>query len=296
MPSLGVFGDAGLGLLELRHHPRIEQTRHVEEGIVERPQPDHGRDIIRFGEYRDLRLGFIDVREKILRRRREILLDAGLRRLQDVAILIDQHGARQIARLRTCRQQLTKRSAILVEQRAGVGDIVGHPQNIAADQLRVFVGIGAGDNQRVLDHFARRPREQPIKTAIDGHVGDDGYHDGRQHRNHREQADDLDVESRRRPAAAAGLHHQPDFADDDPDQEQDGGGVDEQERADHFARRLDPRQPRQHHEGKERRQQRQADRERRQHLPQGPPLGFGERRVERCGRGVCAGHSGMLML
>ena len=173
---LGVFGDAGLGLLELRHHPRIEQTRHVEEGIVERPQPDHGRDIIRFGEHRDLRLGFIDVGEKFLRRRREILLNAGLRRLQDIAILIDQHGARQIARLRACRQQLAKRSAILVVQRAGVGDIVGHAQNVAADQLRVFVGIGARNDQRVLDHLARRPREQPIEAAIDGHVGDDRHH------------------------------------------------------------------------------------------------------------------------
>ena len=66
MPSwrdfeLGVFGDAGLGLPELRDHARIEQPRHIEEGVVERAQPDHGGDVIRFGEHRDLRLGFVDV-------------------------------------------------------------------------------------------------------------------------------------------------------------------------------------------------------------------------------------------
>ncbi len=34
--DLGVFGDAGLGLLELRDHVGIEQPRYVEEGVVER--------------------------------------------------------------------------------------------------------------------------------------------------------------------------------------------------------------------------------------------------------------------
>ena len=52
------------------------------------------------------------------------------------------------------------------------------------------------------------------------------------------------------------------------------------------------RQAGEHHEGEEGRQQGQADRKRRQQPPQGPPLGFGERRIERWGRGVCAGHSG----
>ncbi len=40
MPSrrdfdLGIFGDAGLGLLELADHARIEQARDVKEGVVE---------------------------------------------------------------------------------------------------------------------------------------------------------------------------------------------------------------------------------------------------------------------
>ena len=48
----------------------------------------------------------------------------------------------------------------------------------------------------------------------------------------------------------------PDFADDDADQQQDGRGIDQQEGVDHVALRLDRGQPRQHHEGQERRQQR----------------------------------------
>ena len=56
--------------------------------------------------------------------------------LQDIAVLVDQHRARQIARGGACGQQLAKRSAILIVQRPGVGDIVGHSQNIAANELR----------------------------------------------------------------------------------------------------------------------------------------------------------------
>ena len=54
MPSrrdfdLGVFGDAGLGLLELADDARIEQPRDVEEGVVEGAQADHGGDVVRLG-------------------------------------------------------------------------------------------------------------------------------------------------------------------------------------------------------------------------------------------------------
>ncbi len=103
-----------------------------------------------------------------------------------------------------------------------MGDIVGHSENVATNELRMFVHVGARNGQRVLDHLARRPGKQPIEAAIDGHVGDDRHQHGRQHRDDGKQADDLDVQPCRRPAAAAGLHHLPDFADDDADQQQDG--------------------------------------------------------------------------
>jgi hypothetical protein len=80
-----------------------------------------------------------------------------LRSLQNSAVLVDQHRARQIARGGACGQKLAKRSAILIVQRPGVGDVVGHSQNVAADQLRVLLHIGVGDDQGVLDHLAHRP-------------------------------------------------------------------------------------------------------------------------------------------
>ena len=70
--------------------------------------------------------------------------------------------------------------------------------------------------------LARRAREQPVEAAVDGDVGDDRHQHRRQHRDDRKQADDLDVQPCRGPAAAPGLNHLPDLADDDPDQQQDG--------------------------------------------------------------------------
>ena len=71
--------------------------------------------------------------------------------------------------------------------------------------------------------------------------------------------------------------------------------VDHQEGADDVAGRLDRGQPRQHHEGEEGRQQRDADGERRKPSPQGKSLTFGKQRVEGCGRSLCARHSGKVI-
>ena len=118
----------------------------------------------------------------------------------------------------------------------------------------MFVGVGAGDDERILDHLARRAGEQPVEAAVDGDVGNDGYQHRRQHRDHRKQADDLDMQPCRRPPAPPRLHHLPDFADDDGYQQQDGRGIDQEERIDDVAGRFDRRQAAEHHEGQERRQ------------------------------------------
>ncbi|GCC48746.1 hypothetical protein chiPu_0032658, partial [Chiloscyllium punctatum] len=122
--------------------------------------------------------------------------------------------------------------------------------------------------QRVLDHLLGGAREQPVEAALDRDVGDDRHQHGGQHRDHREQADDLDVQPRRRPAPPPRLHHLPDFPDNDADQQQDRAGIDQQEGADHLGRRLDRGQAGQHHEGEEGGQQRDGHGERRQPAPQ----------------------------
>ena len=52
--ELGIFGDAFLGLRELRDHARIEQARDVEIHVVVTVQLDDGGDVIAFGNQRDL--------------------------------------------------------------------------------------------------------------------------------------------------------------------------------------------------------------------------------------------------
>ena len=116
-----------------------------------------------------------------------------MRGFQHVAILVDQHDARQVPLGGTRCEQFAERPAFLVEQGPRVGNIVRHAQNIAADQLRVFIGVGARNDQGIFDHRPGRPRKQPVKAAVDGDIGNDGDQHGRQDRNDREQADDLDV-------------------------------------------------------------------------------------------------------
>jgi hypothetical protein len=277
-------------LPQLGDHARIEQPGDIQERIVERAQTNDRGDVICFNH--DLRLGFVEVLDELRRRLAEILLDAGLRALQNVGFLVEQHRTRKIARGSACRQHITERPAVLVEQRPRIGDIVRHPQDVAANELGVFVEIGAGDDQGVLDRRLGRSGKQPVETAIDGDVGDDRHQHRRQHRDHRKQADDLNVQPGRGAPATARLHQLPDFADDDADQQQNGGGIDQQERHHHVAGGLDRGQARKHHEGETGRQQREADRERRHQAAQGPCLGLDERWFKRWDRSVCAGHSG----
>jgi len=181
--DLRIFGDTQLGLLELRHHARIKQARDIQEGVVERAQPYYRCDVIGVRKDRDLRLAIGDVAQDFRRRQLETALNAGLRRLQDIGILVDQHRAGEIARSRAGRQELQERAAILVVKRPGAGGVAGHGEDIAAYQLGVLIGVGPRDTQRVLDRLARRPGEQPVEAALDRDIGDDGDEHGRQHRN-----------------------------------------------------------------------------------------------------------------
>ena len=97
--------------------------------------------------------------------------------------------------------------AILVEDRLGARQVVGHGQDIAADRLGVLADISIGHDQRLLDHGAGAGREEAVEAAVERGRG----YDGDQHRRHRgddrKQADDLDVKARAGAAAAARLDH-----------------------------------------------------------------------------------------
>ena len=65
--QLGIFGDTGLGLPQLRDHAWIEHARDVEERVGEGAQPDHGGDVVGLDEDSDLRLVFVDAAEELRR-------------------------------------------------------------------------------------------------------------------------------------------------------------------------------------------------------------------------------------
>ena len=84
------------------------------------------------------------------------------------------------------------------------------------------------------------------------------------------------MQLRRGATAPTGLNQRPDLAGDNADEQKDGAGVDQQECDDDPMGRLDRREADQNHEGQERRQQREADRDRRQQPAQSPAARLGE--------------------
>ena len=67
----GVFAHARARRLQLRHHARIEQPRHVQIIVVVFLQLDDGGDVIGVGQQHDLRLFVADARQRVARRHGE---------------------------------------------------------------------------------------------------------------------------------------------------------------------------------------------------------------------------------
>ena len=170
--------------------------------------------------------------------------------------------------------------AVLVEQRLGAAEVVGHRQILAADRCGVLGHIGVGHDQRLLDHGARARREETVEAAVERRGGDDGDENGGHRGDDREQADDLHMQPRAGAAAPARLDDNPDFAPDDGEQQKPGDGVAEQQLDDHLVDRRDRRQAGEHQEGGGGRQQRDADGDRPDE-PRGDGHRRGGRRIER---------------
>ena len=129
--------------------------------------------------------------------------------------------------------------AVLIEQRLGPADVVAHRHILAADVGGVLGHIGIGHDQRLFDHGARPCRKETVEPAIERRRGHDGDKNGRNRRDHRKQADDLNVQPRAGPAAAAGLDDDKDFATDYGEQEQAGNRIAKQKLHDHVVDRRD---------------------------------------------------------
>ena len=136
--------------------------------------------------------------------------------------------------------------AVLIEHRLGPAEVVGHRHILAADVGGVLGHIGVGHDQRLFDHGARARRKETVEPAIERRRGHDGDEDGRNRGDHREQADDLNVQPRAGAAAAARLDDDPDFAPDDGEQEQAGDGIAKQQLDDHLVDRRDRGQTGEH--------------------------------------------------
>ena len=193
--EIGIFADVLLRRTQLLHHARVEQAGDVEIHIVVAAQLDDRGDVIALGDERDLRIGFGGLAEQLRRRQHDFRRHRHVGALDRRTVGLDDNGGREIAAGGLRGEEFAELIAILIEDRLGAAKVVGHGQNLAADRLGVLVHIGVRDNQRLLDHGARARREETVEAAIERRRRDQGDKNCRHRGDHREQADDLDVQA-----------------------------------------------------------------------------------------------------
>ncbi len=109
--------DAGARLAQLRDDARIETAHDVKINVVVVAQLDDGGDVIGIRYDRDLRFVLVQCRQRLLRRRDEILGIAAAGALDHVEVAVDDHGRRQTADRGLRGQKLVKALAVVIEQR-----------------------------------------------------------------------------------------------------------------------------------------------------------------------------------
>ena len=211
------------------------------------------------GSESDLRLGFGDLAERFRFRQHRLRGDGNVGAIDDLAVRREDEHGRETAPGGLLGQEFVELVAVLVEQRLGAGQLIGHGQDFAVHGLETFAEISVGDEIRSLDDGARARGEVAIEAAIERRRGDHRDKHGGNRGDDGEQADDLHMQARSGVAAAAGLDHDPDFQPDDGEQQDAGPGIDRKQRHDNALDRVDRRHPGQHQEGGGGREQRHAD-------------------------------------
>ena len=79
-----------------------------------------------------------------------------MRRYKHMAFFINQHRAPKVAGIGARGQELEKCHAILVVQRPCIGNVVGHAEDVAPNQLGVLVRIGVRNDPRVFNDLFDR--------------------------------------------------------------------------------------------------------------------------------------------
>ncbi len=177
--------------VRLLHHGRVEHLRDVKVHVVVTVQLHCSGDVVALRNESDLRLGFGDLSQQLRGRQHNRLRHGNVGALHSRAIGPDNDGGGQPPPFGLRGQKLAELVAVLIEQWLGAGKIVGHSQDLAADDLGMISHISVGDDQRLLDHGLRAGREKTVEAAVESRARDDGHKDGRNRGNDNEQADDL---------------------------------------------------------------------------------------------------------
>ena len=138
----GVFLRALARRLQLRHHARVEQPRHVQIIVVVFVDLDDGGDVIGVGQQDDLRLLDGDLRQRLARRNGKGLIELEVGMRNDLEVLVEHDRGGKSAHRSLESQELAQFLLVVLEYRLGAREVEGHHHDVGAHDLGVIAQIG----------------------------------------------------------------------------------------------------------------------------------------------------------
>ena len=296
-----IFRNRVNGALLVGQHFRVNRARHQKIGIDKGVELHHGTNqiVIGIGQHHYLTLCRFRYRLgrwcSVVRHRGEF------RTGKNPAGGIDHEHGGQRAHRCLCHQIIGEALAgiatiLLLDQRRGTVDVIGHGEDVATDDLAVLLHISARDADRIFQRRLHPLGEPRLHTQVQRHGSKHRYKDRRQHRNRAEHRDKAHMQPGTRGAGApcTPQPHQP--PGDQRAQGEHQGQIDEKQDHQPGRRRVIGNQPGNDGIGRSAGGDRhQADRERQQRRP-GDRLKNGQYPAF-CGHihGIARGHQGPVL-
>ena len=205
---------------------RIDQPDSEEIGVFELPELDDRADDVAGAWLDHHRLAVRRVLHGAGGRLRHGEIGLGLGAHDERAVRRNQRGMGELPPFRLSAQEVEKAVAVQIVDLPIVVERLGHGQRRVEKCPGIFLNIGFGDIERIVDDRLGADLEPAVETDVERDRGDDRHHDGRYRRHQREHRDDPHMQARCRLGALPRLENAVRFAPDQSDQNQDEGGVD----------------------------------------------------------------------
>ena len=238
-----------LGKTQIFDNARINGANGIEIEIVIGGQFHDTADKVGTSRCDQDRIPGFCLEETVGRRQRHFRVgiydDAG----DHLTVLVQDKGREDTAEGNLRCKELIETGRLEFINRLRPVDIVGHGDQVAAQNPGMFLKIGLSDGQGVVDDLTRPVLEPAIKAAVQRDRRQNGHENGRHSRNHAEQGHDPHMKASSSPSAPPRLPQLQDLEGDNTHENCRERTIYGHCDHDDFPRGIDGRQPHQDNEG-----------------------------------------------